>query len=69
MRAQSSRVYRDRANISRWGQYKLVRWTVLYETGFGLSLNGHVLVTLILDEQDEPLGEPWCETKGLAERG
>jgi ribonuclease J len=34
-----------------------------------MSLNGHVLVTLILDEQDEPLGEPWCETKGLAERG
>lgn len=34
-----------------------------------MALNGHVLVTLILDEQDEPLGEPWCETKGLAETG
>lgn len=34
-----------------------------------MALNGHVLVTLILDEQDEPLGEPWCETMGLAETG
>ena len=34
-----------------------------------MALNGHVLVTLILDEQDEPLGEPWCETMGLAEKG
>ena len=34
-----------------------------------MALNGHVIVTLILDEQDEPLGEPWCETMGLAEQG
>ncbi|MEZ5715492.1 MAG: ribonuclease J [Paracoccaceae bacterium] len=34
-----------------------------------LALNGHVVVTLILDEQDEPLGEPWVETMGLAEQG
>ncbi|MEL6452729.1 MAG: ribonuclease J [Pseudomonadota bacterium] len=34
-----------------------------------MALNGHVLVTLILDEEDEPLGEPWCETMGLAELG
>jgi len=34
-----------------------------------MALNGHVLVTLILDEQDEPLGEPWCEIMGLAETG
>lgn len=30
---------------------------------------GHVLITVILDEDDEPLGEPWCELKGLAEVG
>ncbi len=34
-----------------------------------MALNGHVLVTVILDEEDEPLGEPWCETMGLAEMG
>ncbi len=34
-----------------------------------MALNGHVIVTVILDEEDEPLGEPWCELKGLAETG
>ncbi len=34
-----------------------------------MAQNGHVLVTVILDEEDEPLGEPWCELKGLAETG
>ncbi|WP_164657840.1 ribonuclease J [Tropicibacter sp. Alg240-R139] len=34
-----------------------------------MALNGHVLVTVILDEEDEPLGEPWCETMGLPEMG
>ncbi|MEY8830638.1 ribonuclease J [Sedimentitalea sp. XS_ASV28] len=34
-----------------------------------MALNGHVTVTVILDEQDEPLGEPWCDTVGLAETG
>ena len=34
-----------------------------------MALNGHVTVTLILDEADEPLGEPWCETLGLPEAG
>jgi ribonuclease J len=24
---------------------------------------------VILDEEDEPLGEPWCELMGLAETG
>ncbi len=33
-----------------------------------MALNGHVLVTLIL-EDDEPLGEPWVEISGLAEIG
>jgi ribonuclease J len=34
-----------------------------------MALNGHVVVTLIVDEQDEPLGEPWCEIMGLPARG
>ncbi|MEO9653232.1 MAG: ribonuclease J [Roseobacter sp.] len=34
-----------------------------------MALNGHVIVTLIVDEEDEPLGEPWCELKGLPEMG
>jgi ribonuclease J len=34
-----------------------------------MALNGHVLVTLIVDENDEPLGDPWCETMGLPEKG
>lgn len=33
-----------------------------------MALNGHVTVNVIL-EDDEPLGEPWCEIKGLAETG
>ncbi|WP_299863357.1 ribonuclease J [uncultured Roseobacter sp.] len=34
-----------------------------------MALNGHVVVTVILDDEDEPLGEPWCELKGLPESG
>lgn len=30
-----------------------------------MALNGHALVTLILDEADEPMGEPWVELMGL----
>ena len=34
-----------------------------------MALNGHVLVTLIIDEAGEPLGEPWAELMGLPEQG
>lgn len=34
-----------------------------------MALNGLVIVTVILDEDDEPLGDAWCELKGLAEMG
>lgn len=34
-----------------------------------MALNGQVVVTLILDEDDRPLGDPWAETEGLAEIG
>ncbi|MFY0616866.1 ribonuclease J [Shimia sp.] len=34
-----------------------------------MALNGHVIVTVLLDEDDEPLGEAWCELMGLPEMG
>ncbi|MCC5974030.1 MAG: ribonuclease J [Rubellimicrobium sp.] len=34
-----------------------------------MALNGHVTVTVIIDENDDPLGDPWCETMGLPETG
>ncbi len=34
-----------------------------------MALNGHVTVTLIIDEDGEPLGDPWCEIMGLPETG
>lgn len=34
-----------------------------------MALNGQVTVTLIMDENDEPLGEAWCEIMGLPETG
>ncbi len=34
-----------------------------------MALNGHALVTLILDENDQPMGEPWVELMGLAPNG
>ncbi|NIY72557.1 ribonuclease J [Marivivens donghaensis] len=34
-----------------------------------MALNGQVTVTLLIDENDEPLGDPWCELNGVAELG
>jgi len=34
-----------------------------------MALNGHVIVTVLLDEDDEPLGDAWCELIGLPELG
>ncbi|MGI3210538.1 ribonuclease J [Roseovarius tibetensis] len=34
-----------------------------------MALNGHVMINVILDEEDDPLGDPWVETMGLAETG
>ena len=34
-----------------------------------MALNGHIVVTVILDEEDAPLGEPWCDVKGVTETG
>ena len=34
-----------------------------------MALNGHVIVTTIIDETGDPLGDPWCEIMGLPETG
>ena len=34
-----------------------------------MAVNGHAMVTLIIDEDGAPLGEPWVETMGLPEMG
>ncbi|MDQ7071448.1 MAG: ribonuclease J [Rhodobacterales bacterium] len=34
-----------------------------------MALNGQVVVTVIIDENNEPLGDPWCEVNGLSEVG
>ena len=34
-----------------------------------MALNGHVIITLIMDEDDQPLGDPWAELMGLPEMG
>lgn len=34
-----------------------------------MALNGLVLVTVIVDEDDQPLGDAWVETMGLPEKG
>ena len=34
-----------------------------------MALNGQIVITLIMDENDEPLGEPWCEIMGLPKVG
>ena len=34
-----------------------------------MALNGHALVTVILDENDDPMGEPWVELMGLTDKG
>lgn len=34
-----------------------------------MALNGHVIVTLIMDEDDTALGDPWAELMGLPETG
>lgn len=34
-----------------------------------MALNGHVIVNVVLDEDDEPLGDAWVELMGLPETG
>ena len=34
-----------------------------------LAINGLIIVNIIFDENDEMLGEPWCDIRGLADSG
>ena len=34
-----------------------------------MALGGHVMLNLIVDEEGAPLGDPWAEVMGLAQRG
>ena len=34
-----------------------------------LAINGIIIVNIIFDENDEMLGEPWCDIRGLADSG
>jgi ribonuclease J len=34
-----------------------------------MALNGHVLATVIIDEEEMPLGDPWVEALGLPQAG
>lgn len=34
-----------------------------------MALNGHVMVTVLMDEANQPMGDAWVETMGLAEKG
>jgi len=34
-----------------------------------MALNGHVMINVIIDEDDAPLGDPWAEIMGLPETG
>ena len=59
---ETGRVYLD-------GQVQVGALDGVVRDRIRMALNGHVLVNVILDEDDEPLGEPWCEVRGLAEIG
>ncbi len=51
------------------GSVKIGQFDGVIRDRIRLALNGHVIVTLIIDENDEPLGDPWCEVMGLPETG
>ncbi len=59
---ETGRVYLD-------GQVQIGALDGIVRDRIRMALNGHVVVNVILDEEDEPLGEPWCEIMGLAETG
>jgi ribonuclease J len=59
---ETGRVYLD-------GTVKIGALDGIVRDRIRMALNGHLVVTVILDEEDEPLGEPWCDIKGLAETG
>lgn len=58
----SGRTYLD-------GTVKVGQFDGIVRDRIRMALNGHVIVTLIIDEDGDPLGDPWCEIMGLPETG
>lgn len=59
---ETGRVYLD-------GTVKIGALDGIVRNRIRMALNGHVLVSVILDDDNEPIGEPWCELMGLPETG
>ncbi len=51
------------------GSIKVGQFDGIVRDRIRMALNGHVTVTLIIDEDGDPLGDPWCEVMGLPEMG
>jgi len=61
--------YVDTGRLYLDGSVKVGALDGIVRNRIRMALNGHVTVTLIVDEDNEPLGEPWCEVMGLPEVG
>lgn len=61
--------YVDTGRLYLDGSVKIGALDGIVRDRIRMALNGHVIVTLIVDENNEPLGEPWCEVMGLPELG
>ena len=59
---ESGRTYLD-------GSIKIGALDGIVRDRIRMALNGHIVITLILDDEDEALGDPWCELMGLPETG
>jgi ribonuclease J len=59
---EAGRVYLD-------GSVKVGAFDGVVRDRIRMALNGHVMLTMIIDENDDLLGEPWAEAMGLAETG
>ena len=51
------------------GSVKIGQFDGVIRDRIRMAMNGHVIVTLIIDEDGDPLGDPWCEVMGLSEQG
>ena len=61
-RIETGRVYLD-------GTLKFGALDGIVRDRIKLAVNGLIVVNIIIDENDEMLGEPWCELRGLADFG
>ena len=58
----------DKIEIGRLyldGSSKITSTEGIVRDRIRMALNGLVVVTILLDENDDLVGEPWCETRGL----